>query len=170
MKIIEALKELPLLQKRIDKNIRQINMYASDLDRGEDTDLPFKTEEAQKAELESLIQSTKDLIAYRASLRRRLAITNANVVVEIEGMSKTIMEWIEYRERGMNSLINIYQNLTDHNAQRILDSNRVDVSKGVKAIRFFDEKERNEEVRKLALIKDSINARLEIVNATTDLV
>lgn len=169
MKIIEALKELPLLEKRIEKNIALIREYSSDLDRGDETDLPFVSKEAQKKEVDSLIQSTEDLIKRKGSIRRALAITNSSIDVEINGMKLTITEWIEMREKGLSRLVHTQQALNDSNAQQKLQRTQVDLQKGVRTLRFYDEKERNDKISSLLEIQGMIDARLEMVNATTDM-
>lgn len=170
MKIIEALKELPLIEKKIEKKISDIRKYSSGLDRAEDTDLPFITVEKQRIEVDALKQSVKDLVNRKAKLRTNLSMTNAKTKVTIDGMTLTISEWIEYREKGLSNLIRAQEALGDFTAQDLLRSTHVDLQKGIKTIRFFDEKAKNEEVIRLTAIKDNIDGRLEVVNATTDLI
>ena len=169
MKIIEALKQLPLLEKRINKNISLLQEYSSDIDRAEDTDLPFKTPEAQQKEVNEIMQATEDLVRRRGKIRRALAITNAQVEVEIEGITATITEWIEYRERGMNTLIKMHTALNDNTAQKKVNQGGVDLSKGLKTLRFYDEKERNQKIQDLTITSGMIDSTLETVNAVTDI-
>lgn len=169
MKIIEALKELPLIEKRIRKNIQSISEYSSDLDKGDLTDLPFGTADKQRKEIASLIQANNDLIARKAQLRRDLAFTNTQVKVSIDGVDKSISEWIEYRENGMSNLISTYEHLTDKTARSKVQNSNVDLAQGVKTIRFYDQKQRDDSIRSYQNIADKIDSSLEIINATTDL-
>lgn len=170
MKIIEALKELPLIEKKIQKNLSQIQTYSSNLNKGDDTDLPFKSEGEQQKVVDALLQSTRDLVKHKAQLRSQLAVTNAQVKVTIDTMTATIAEWIEYREGGLEKIIAAHNALNDNTAQNLLKTTPVDLQKGVRTLRFYDEAKRNEEIERLQDIKGKIDSSLEMVNATTDLV
>lgn len=167
MKIIEALKELPLLEKRIEKNIELIQKYSSEVEgAGEFT---FKTKEQQTAEVASLIQSVSDLAARRGKIRRALAMTNATVTVAIQGVTRTITEWIEYRERGYNFEARALQALNTNTAASIVRTTQVQVDIGIKPVRFYDEAEKNAKLAAITEIHGAIDATLEIINATTEL-
>jgi hypothetical protein len=170
MKIIEALKEFPLLEKRIEKNIELVQKYSSELDLGK-AEYTFGSNENQTKEVTSLLQSTDDLIARRAKLRRALAVTNAKIKVTILGKERTITEWIEYREKGCDLQVKALNALNDKTASLQLQANqgKLDLAAGVRVVRFYDEKEKNEKANKLMEEKSVIDASLEIVNATTDL-
>lgn len=172
MKIIEALKELPLIEKKIEKNNQLTKKYSSALVVGEIGQFDFETEEKQRVEVSALIQSTNDLLDRKAKIRRALAITNATVKVTINGVTRTITEWIEYRQKGIDAQIQAQMALDVFNGNQQLDlmQGRVDVGAGVKLVRFFDEKSKNDEVSKLQDLKAAIDPQLEMVNATTDLV
>ena len=172
MKIIEVLKELPLLDKRIAKKTALIQQYSSDLKIGVETDLPFKTKEDQQKEVNALIDSVRDLVARKGKLRRILSVTNAQTMVKIDFMELPITDWIEMRQGGISALVNAQKALNDATAQRKINelAGRVDLSQGVKTIRFFEEKQRNDTIEKLTNILESIDAHLEMVNATTDVV
>lgn len=169
MKIIEALKELPLLDKRIEKKISQIAEYAAFVDNGHE-ELPFKTEAAQKGEVDSLVQSCHDLVARSAQIRRQLAVTNTSVEVEIGGEKRTIAEWIYYREAGMGARSRAVQSLSDARAKNAIQRTQFDPEAGLKIVKFYDEKARNGEIERLTDIAGQIDARLEMINATTDLI
>lgn len=171
MKLIEALKRLPVIEKRIQKNLGLINDYCCAIDNG-NMDLAFETPEKQQAEVISILQAVNDLVAEKASLRRRLAMTNAKTVVTIGGMEKTITEWIEYRERGMTNVLQAYLNLNTREAESKLRNGNINIDpdKGFKTVRFYDEKQRNEMIERYENIRDNIDAQLEKVNATTDLI
>lgn len=171
MKIIEALKKLPTLEKRIIKNIEQIRLYSSAVDNG-NMDLPFGTEEGQKKEVSSLVQSVNDLVAERSRLRRSLAITNAKTFIKIGTLEKSITEWIEYREKGLGFIIDSQSALNISVSEGKVRTGGValDPEKGFKIVRFFDEKTRNNRIEELRDIQDRIDAELEKVNAVTDII
>lgn len=169
MKIIEALKEIPLIEKKIDRNAELLQKYSSDIIIGEQGYV-FQTEENQKLQVSSLLQSTQDLVKQRAALKRKLAVTNTQVTVTIEGMSMTISEWIEFKNWGINKIHFSFQMLNESNASRQLNLIAADVEKGVRRIRFYDEAEKNKVINFYSELASKVTAQLEIVNATTDLV
>lgn len=169
MKIIEALKEMPLLEKRINSNVEQIAQYAAGNDIG-NGGFVFETAERQRQEVAGLLQSTQDLVDRRAALRRKLYITNTQVMVTIEGQTKTITEWIEYREKGAQLLINAYSALNDNRALAQIRTIQYNPEAGIKTVRFYNESDKNAKIQEITKIKDQIDAKLEIINATTDLV
>lgn len=172
MKIIEALKELPLIDKKILRNTELIQKYSSEMIAGENYQYVFGSADKQREEVKSLLQSTDDLIARKAKIRRALAITNANVSVTIHGVTRTISEWIEYRQKGIDLQIKALGacNLTNANQQVAAQRGRIEIAEGgIRFERFFDEKANNEATAKLLDIQAAIDPQLEIVNATTDL-
>lgn len=171
MKIIEALKRLPVIEKRIQKNITLIDKYSCGLDLGETKQIDFESVEEQEKEVKSLLQSVEDLVYERASLRRRLSVTNSQTIVKIGGVEKTITEWIELRNVGMESIVRSYQALrTDSIEQKIRSGGvQINTDHGLKTIKFYNEKDRNAKIEEFENIRDSIDAELEKVNATTDM-
>lgn len=170
MKIIEALKELPLIEKRIMSNVQKIATYAAGVETGNSTGAAFDSVATQRKELASLIQANEDLVKQRALLRRRLYITNTTVEVEINGVKKTITEWIEYREKGFDLIERTYNALNELNAMNELRNTKVDPTVGAKVVKFYDEAHKNKLIEDNRAIRDQLDAKLEIINATTDLV
>ena len=169
MKIIEALKEIPLLEKRIHSNIAKINEYAAGNDTGAGGHV-FDTADKQKAEVAALLQANEDLVKRRSELRRQLYLTNASVKVNIDGTEKTISEWIEYREKGFDLLQATYAALNDQVALNKVRSIQYNPETGIKTVRFYSEADKNDKINKTQALRDQLDARLEMVNATTDLV
>jgi hypothetical protein len=167
MKIIEALKELSLLEKRIQKNIELVQVYSSELCIN--GAITFGTVDSQKTEVSSLLQSVRDLVARRGRIRRALAITNATVTVTIDGDERTITEWIEFRQKGAQFIINSLGALNEVNAQRKLQVAGGKVDGNMQVRRFFDEKTRNKELAAVQEKHGKVDPTLEIVNATKDL-
>lgn len=168
MKIIEALKELPLIEKKVTKNAALIEKYASEVDNGSPTLLLEEASEHRK-EVTALLQSTNDLVDRAGKIRRALAMTNANTDVTIEGVTKSITEWIAFREQGHRLKRRALDALNDSRATSVMNSTPFDPEKGIRVMRFYDEREKNEAIQKIDDIQGQLDARLEIVNATTDL-
>lgn len=169
MKIIEALKELPLIDKKIESNVKQLREYSSDLQQGEVESFAFGDTKKQKAEVASIVQSTEDLVKRKQLISRALALTNAQTVVAIDGEQKTITEWISFRDSGIAALQKAYSALCDNNGGSKIQRTQVDPVAGVRVVRFYDEKSRNEKLVELENKRVKIDTTLETINATTDL-
>lgn len=170
MKIIEALKELPLIEKRIAQMISDINQYASLISSEEPA---LGTEDAHKKKVKGLKQKAFDLIRHYEKIKNTLEKTNCKVVVEIEGVKKTIREWITVRKDTGKLYSAVFDAFNIKHATDLLNSVRIDVTKegvNVSLKRMYSEDEIKQEREKSDLIISRIDAALEVVNATTDLV
>ena len=167
MKIIEALKELPVLDKRIRNQAQQIAEYAGYITSEQPA---FETVEAQRKKVSELLQSNEDLAKRYASIKRALAITNATIEVDVAGEKKTISEWITYKANTHNQLHQTYSALNLNAANSRLSSSQIDLTEGVKLERMYSEEYRNKKLEEIRNLNDTIDATLEIVNATTDMV
>jgi len=169
MKIIEALKELPLIEKKIIKNnelLQKYSSYASHIGS------EFKTEKEQTAKVNSIIQSNEDLVNRYLQLKRILSLTNATVEVEINNIKLTLIEWLAYKNTCYKLLIDTFNNLNIGNAESQLMKNKPNIKEGdtLGVIRCYVEKDRLTSKEKIQDTMDKIDATLEIVNATTDLI
>lgn len=167
MKIIEALKELPLLEKRINKQCEQIMEYAA---LGSHEESPFGTREAHRKQLESLVQSNKDLASRYEKLKLALTLTNASVKVDILGTTKTIAEWITFKSSTYRYLAKTLTSLDLVKASQRVREVKVDITEGIRVERMYDEQDRNRQLNNLSELFDKVDGTLEVVNATTDLV
>lgn len=171
MKIIEALKELPLIDKKLTKNEQLLLTYSASVDAGTIyNSLKFASAEEQTKQVASLIQSSEDLVSRKAKIRKVLSKTNATIEVTIDGNVKTISEWIEYRKAGLNLLQRSYNQLQDNQCIREVQSTKFDGQQGIKVIRHYDEATRNAKLNAILELASKIDTTLETVNATTDLV
>lgn len=171
MKIIEALKELPLIDKKLERNEALIREIAASVDAGTVANtLKYATAELQTAEVAALVQSSRDLVSRKAKLRRVLSLTNATLTVTIDGETKTICEWIEYRQKGTDRLRGMYGSLNDREAFSKLSQTKIDGTQGVKVVRHYDESQKNAALAMLLELPTKIDTTLETFNATTDLV
>ncbi len=166
MKIIEALKELPLIKKKINTNRQRIADYCC-LYSFEDS--PFGDIGDHQKNFDSLLQSSEDLVKRYERIKLALSITNAGIKVTINNEEKTIAEWITYRTETGEIQKSIYKSLQVETAQARLRNTAVDLDKGLKRTSFYDEKKRNDNIDHVEDLLGSIDAKLEVVNATTDL-
>jgi len=170
MKIVEALKKLRIIEKRIARNERNITRYSSMVS----TERPlFETEDSQEKEVVSLLKSNIDLVKEYLLIKNRVENTNLQVKVEIDGVTYTLSDLLILDRKLASLMISTYKSLNDNEGISRLRLVRTQVpSEGrtpyVK--RFYKETTRNEGLRFWQDLKDNIISRLEVINATTDLI
>lgn len=168
MKIIEALKAQKRTADKIQANNTLITKYCSKLD----IEKPyFESDEEQRREVQKLLQSNNDLIQYYLRLKRCIDYTNLKIIVEIDGDKYCITDLLNLKRYCIRNILNSYNSLNDkHALERLNALGRVQDTKTVTIDRFYDEKLKNENIRKWQELFDTIDSRLEVVNATTDLI
>lgn len=164
-KLTEAMKELKIIEKKMSKNILLIEKYASQpsTDR-----LYFGERDAQEAEIKSLIQSNHDLSTEYLRIKIAIERTNLATVVEFHGRHISIAELLVFKRKLCTGLIGTYNALDDRGTRTTM---RGSLSTGEKVTieRFYSEKFKNDSLRDWQDFYESIDGRLEVVNATTDL-
>lgn len=163
MKLIEAMKELKTIEKRMDKNSKKITEYASSLDSER---VQFGTPKEQEKEVAGLVQANEDLMVNFLNLKTSIDQTNLNTKVDIEGKVYTIAELLIVKRRMASFMVNTYRALNEDKG-RGLQRHRSD---NAKVIVFFDEKKKNKGLEQWETLYERIDSRLEVVNATTELV
>lgn len=168
MKIVEALKELKTLDKRITKQCEKITLYASGLE-GQPA---FESDSEQEREVQALIQSNKDLIARRTELRLAIYKTNLSERIDTVLGNITIAEAIILRDGSLNYYNKTYESLNDKSGgQKFNDAARlgVDAANPPRLKRYYKESVKNDELSKYEAFKDQIDGILEVVNAEREL-
>ena len=167
MKIIEAMKELRLIEKKIATNCTRITQYASAVSTEK---LPFGSEEDQRSEVKSLVQANADLFARYLELKQRIEQTNLITRVKLAGKEWSISQLLVIRRKLGQPMLATYNSLNDREARSRMRSAVSGVEgKGVHVIQLYDEREKNERLNYWQDFLESIDARLEVVNATTEL-
>ncbi len=96
MKIIEGMKRLRVIEKRMESQQRAITEYSSKLS----TEMPrFQTKEDQAKEVASLIQSNNDLCAEYLKTKRSIEYTNLKVTVELQGKPYCISDLLVIKRK-----------------------------------------------------------------------
>lgn len=170
MKIIEALKNLKTIEKRMEANCGKIAQYCSYIS----CETPvFETEQRQRQEVESLIQANGDL--QKEYLRLKVAIERSNIEtnVFVSGKNYKISELITIR-RGLGTFMRkTYESLNPGpsvNKITAVYRSGMDATNPPRIIQLYKETEKNERMKEIEELLASIDAALEITNATTDLV
>jgi hypothetical protein len=92
MSVTQALPELKLLEKRIDKVMSSIPDWCK-----VSTNSAPVEKEKQKKETESALQSFNDLVKRRDAIKRAIILSNAQTKVKIGAFEGTVAEAIEYK-------------------------------------------------------------------------
>ena len=167
MKIVEGLKRLRVIEKRLAANRESITRYSSMVS----TEKPlFETEDKQRKEVTSLIQSCNDLVSEYLKTKKQIEQTNLKITVEIGGVSHTISDLLTLKRKLSNLMIKTYYALNDTAGESRLRNASTVEGKTPHVVRFYKEESRNEGLRLWQDLYDNIESRLEVINATTDLV
>jgi hypothetical protein len=172
MMIIEGMKRLRVIKKRMANNIESVNKYAAIVSNERPM---FGSEDEQKKEVKQIIQSNLDLLKEYLKLKKRIERTNLQTVVEIGGVNYTISDLLILKRELVQLVVQTYDALNTNQAQMKLNAlsrqHHVAGQQGesLRIDHMFDEKEKNKELRKWQDLYDNIDSRLEVINATTPL-
>jgi hypothetical protein len=177
MKLVEALKNLKTIEKRVDKNCEQIQQYASAVST---ETLPFETEERQRQEVSSLIQANHDLEKEYLKLKTAIEHTNLSTKVHIGERMHTISELITIKgaAKGKPGIgrfrLKTHQALTPAPAmsrmqQLFNKQGGIDAQNPPKVIPFYKEEDKNRQLKDWEEFMSQIDGKLEVVNAETEL-
>lgn len=168
MKIIEALKQIKDLQKKAEDLRRKVQQHSAHVN----FETPVYTD--QKGQVSQWIQAHSDILKKILDLRIAIQRTNLSVQVPIEisgqTINKSIAEWIHRRRDLANLERDMWKQLTDKNIKEGHAQNSMGQMMEVKIVRCYDPKERDGKIGLYDSEPTTIDAKLEIVNATTDLV
>lgn len=167
MKLIEALKKTKDLQRKAEdlRDLIKGNCARSTLESDRYPD--------QAKKVSGWLQAHSDILKEILSLRVAIQKTNleTEVLIEIGGkkITKSIAEWI-HRRRDLSGLdMTAWSCLTDRNIKEGTASGPSGDVIEIKIIRFFDPSERDTKRELYTSEPSIIDGRLEVVNATTDL-
>lgn len=167
MKIVEGLKKLRVIEKRMVDNTKKIQQYASILN----TEKPaFDTEVIQKAEVNSLIQANKDLFKEYLDLKQKVEKTNLAVEMEVDGTKYTLSSLMIMRRKMNELMLNTYRSLNDTSAEGRIHRAYGSKDQQIHIVKMYDEKDKNKNLAFWQNLADNVDSRLEIINATTDLI
>ena len=167
MKIIEALKQVKDLERKTNDIKERLQKYCADMDY----ETPVYQD--QRGQVSAWLQSYKDICREIGRLKFRLSKTNVNtnVTINIDGtdVTKSIVEWIERRKKLCALEKQGYAALSNRNLKDI----RVQQSAGqiveAKVRYYYDPLLRDKMLDILNAEPSLIDSKLEIINATTDL-
>lgn len=172
MKIIEALKKRKDLFKKLEDLRAKISKHCVDLDH----EVPvYGGVSEQTEQVRGWLQACEDIVKQISDLSTAISRTNVNHKVTIElgniQVTKTITEWI-LRRRMLAALdLATWDALSDGRLPAIANVKGTNgETREVKLRRYFDPKLRDTKRELYRSEPAAIDATLEIVNATTDLI
>lgn len=169
MKIIEAMKRIKANKEKIADLQQKIRTHAANLS----FETPVYGGEARE-KIKEWVQSACDTAKENVRLLTAIARTNLRTEVTIElgeaRVTKTITEWVWRRREYAATDLAIFQCLND----RGLKEGHLPQSTGtpmeVKIVRHYDPEHRDKWLAIFSREPHDIDAALEVVNATTDLI
>ena len=171
MKIIEGMKKIKDLQRKADDLQRKVKENCALLS--------FETPpygKDQQLQVAKWSQAHGDILQEILDIRLRIQSTNLCTPVTInigeQHVTKSIAAWIHRRRDLANKQCEMYMSLTDRGLKEgaLPSSTKDGESKEVKIVRFFDPASRDKMIDIYRSEPSLIDATLEVVNATTDLI
>ena len=110
MTIHEALSELKVIGKRIDKEINGVVFVTAN--KHSNTKIGGKTIEEFSDNIKSKYQKITDLIKRRTAIKKAVVKSNAVTDVTIGGETMTVAEAIEYKDVGIDFTENLLEKIS----------------------------------------------------------
>lgn len=167
MMIVEGMKTLGIIEKKMTNNTQDIQRYASMVS----TERPlFETEDKQKQSIKELIQANVDLMKRYLHLKTRVEYSNLMTTVEMGGIVYSISELLVIQRKLASMMLGTYNALNDKDGQsRLRMTSQPQTGESPHVVRFFREEDKREQQRVWQDLIDNIITRLEVINATTPL-
>jgi hypothetical protein len=167
MMIVEGMKTLGIIEKKMNNNTRDIQRYASQVS----TERPlFETEDKQKRAIKELTQANVDLMKRYLHLKTRVEYSNLVTYVEMGGISYSISELLVIQRKLAAMMLGTYNALNDTEGQsRLRLTSQPQTGETPHVVRFFREEDKRDQQRVWQDLIDNIITRLEVINATTPL-
>lgn len=169
MKLVEAMKKLRIIEKRMGENTKSITQYASMLSNERTY---FNTDTDQKNKVKELIQSNTDLMKEYLWLKRCIEKTNLETEMEMDGVSYTLSELLVIKRKMGAVMLRTFEAMNDQTAKERLVQFRGVASDGKtpNIVRYYQETDKIEGKRQYQNLLDNIESRLEVQNAITELI
>ena len=171
MKIVEGLKRMRVIEKKLVQNADNVTRYASMVS----TEKPlFETDVKQKKEVNSLLQSSNDLLTEYLGIKRKVEETNLAVFATIDGTKYSLSDLLIIKRKMASQMMFVYQSLNDTEGKKRLGQVRGwgagEGGNTPTVVRFYKEEDKNAGLKKWQELYDNIDSRLEVINATTDMI
>ena len=173
MKLIEAMNNLKLTEKKLRQRTEFLQKYAARPTFRDDAFDPKNPEKGEVRRVAEAKQAANDLILQHARLKRDIDYTNLVTDVEVAGKKYTIHELILHKRLLCKLKRGVLNALTDQTAQLevIQLRQRGDKEGKVNAQVFYnyDIQQKEEELEDLNELETNIDSSLQIANAKIEL-
>lgn len=169
MKIIQAMKRLKELKAKEEDLREKVGRFCADLT------METPTYPDQKQQIREWIQAhhdiLKEILALRLAIQRTNLATRVTIELDGKGVAQSIAAWIHRRKDLAAMEMAVWQKLGDRglreqNVQTSLGGNITEI----RIRRYFDSTEKDRRVELYRSEPMVIDATLEVINATTELV
>lgn len=161
MVLLEGLKKLKLIEKRMVNNADNISRYSSRIS----TEMPLlQTDEAMKAKVQELLQSNKDLMKEYLDLKRKIDHANNTAKVTVMDKEFTINDLLAYQRKLTSLMKKTYFSMNTRYADEKVNAKRN--SDNTEVVVLFDETCRLNGLDYWAEFEDMARSALELANAT----
>lgn len=169
MKIIEAMKQIKMNKQKVADLQGKIASVCANLSH----ETPVYGTETQKKVAE-WAQSCDDLsqenIRLLCAIQRTNLTTNATITLGDKAVTKTLAEWVWRRREYAKTDFDTWAKMTDRGLKEGFMQSSTGTPMEVKIVRHFDPVKRDEMLAMYRSEPFQIDAALEVINATTDLV
>jgi len=168
MKLIEALKKIKELQKKAEdlRDLVKSNCARSSLE----TDKYFEPAEKIRGWIQAHSDILKEILRLRVAIQKTNIETIVNMELGNKVVTKSIAEWIHRRRDLAQEELLMWTGLTDRNIKEGMVKGPAGDIMEIKIVRFYDPTERDNKNELYSSEPMIIDARLEVVNAVTDLI
>ena len=172
MTIVEGLKAKKRLAKKAEDLRKKISEYSAHLDNEKPV---YGTVDQQRAQVQSWVQAHHDIVKQIEDLSIAIQKTNLDTQVEISlggnPVKKSIAQWILRRTALAQHEEACYKSLQDRNLrdQTIMASDGK-TKQTISVVRYYNPVDRDRMVDVFRHEPSMIDAKLEVINATTQLV
>jgi len=165
MTLGKAHKVIAKLDEDVKDIVDQLRKYSSVLSNER---YPFGSEEAQREKISSLLQAVNDLTKRQQLLKLRRNLTNATTQVTINGVTATISEFLDMKDRLIPVQIKAYAALGTESAENRRSFSAAS-DKDVFVVQMYDEESKLKKLSELKELKNAIDADLDDINSVTQL-
>jgi hypothetical protein len=168
MKIIEALKKTQELQRKASDLRIKIAKHSAHLNY--ETPM-YKNQKQQVSEwLQAHSDILKEILRLRVDIQRTNLATDVDIELGGKVVTKTIAEWIHRRRDLADTDLTAWQVLSDRGLKEGKTKNSAHEEVEVKIVRCYDPAERDRMMDLYSSEATTIDAKLEIMNAVTNLI
>lgn len=174
MKIIEGMKRVKQLKEKAADLVTKIATHSADYD----FETPIYTDQREQVRqwLQAHSDIIKEILRLTVAIQRTNLATNVTIELGTKPVTKTIAEWIHRRGmgKGLHGLARLeleaWSKLTDKNLKEGTVKQSSGELREVKIRRYYDPAQRDQMMELYRTEPHLIDATLEVVNATTDLI